>query len=85
VVLTVDYEVLDETTAREVEGEDGISEIVCDTIEKQYVLRIGNQIPEDGFSDPEYYVCLEGSDVIYTITVESLENIVNISADKYRN
>lgn len=83
VLLTVDYQVLDETTARQEEGEGGISEIVCDTLDKQYVLRIGYEVPEDGFSDPEYYVCMDNSDNIYTIGAESLESIVNMDAKSY--
>ncbi len=83
VVLTVDYQVLDESTAREVEGADGITEIVCDTIDKQYVLRIGDEVPGDGFSDPEYYVSMEGSDVVYTMDAASLEAIVELNVKNY--
>lgn len=83
ILLTVDYQVLDETTAREVEGSDGITEIVCDTLDKQYVLRIGDALPEDGFHDPEYYVSLEGSDVVYTMTEDSISAIVEMNAKDY--
>lgn len=83
-VLTVDYEVLDETTARQVEGEGGINEIVCDTIQKQYVLEIGARVPENGFDDPAYYVSLAGSDVIYTMTADMLDVVVNMNAKDYK-
>lgn len=83
IVLTVDYQVLDETTAREVEGADGIVEIVCDTLDKQYTLRIGDAVPEDGFRDPEYYVSLEGSDVVYTMTEDSISAILGMNAKNY--
>lgn len=83
-VLTVDYEVLDETTARQVEGEGGINEIVCDTIQKQYVLEIGSKVPENGYDDPAYYVSLAGSDVIYTMTADMLDAIVNMNAKDYK-
>lgn len=81
--LTVDYQVLDETTAREVESADGITEIVCDTIDKQYVLRIGDAVGDDGYRDPEYYVSLEGSDVVYTMSADSLEPIVELDIKSY--
>lgn len=84
IVLTVDYQVLDESTARQVEGENGITEIVCDTIDKQYKLRIGDSVPEDGFRDPEYYVSLEGSDVIYTMNAESLSSIVEMNVKNFQ-
>lgn len=83
-VLTVDYEVLDETTARQVQGEGGINEIVCDTIQKQYVLEIGAKVPENGYDDPAYYVSLADSDVIYTMTADMLDSIVNMDAKDYR-
>ncbi len=84
VILTVDYQVLDETTARQVEVADGITEIQCDTLDKQYVLYIGQEIPDDGFDGAEYYVCMKDSDVIYTISAESLADIVLMDAKKLK-
>lgn len=84
VLLTVDYEILDENTARQVEGADGITEIVCDSVDVQYVLRIGDKVPEDGFSDPAYYVSLEGSNVVYTISAESISYIMDMNASNYQ-
>lgn len=77
--LTVDYQVLDETTARQVEVADGITETVCDTLDKQYVLLIGSLAPDDGYSEPEYYVSLEGSQVIYTISETELHSVVEMN------
>lgn len=82
--LTVDYQVLDETTARQVEKANGINEIECDTLDKQYILCIGNQVPEDGYSDLEYYVCMEDSEVVYTIRAESIENILQLHTNQYK-
>lgn len=82
--LTVDYQVLDEMTARQVEIEDGITEIVCDTIDKQYVLKIGNPVPEDGYSEPEYYVAMEGSVAVYSVTAETLRNLVEFNEEAYK-
>ncbi len=83
VILTVDYQVLDETTAKQVEIANGVTETVCDTLDKQYVLRIGDKVPEDGYSEPEYYVCLEGAEVVYTIRAELLDPVVNIRAESF--
>lgn len=80
--VTVDYEVLDETTARQVTNKDGISEIVCDTLEKQYVLYIGKKIVGSGYYE-EYCVQIEGSKGIYTIESELLDAIVEMSAKDY--
>lgn len=84
VVLTVDYQVLDETTARQVEIEDGITEIQCDTLDKRYELYIGDKTPNDGFDEEEYYVCMKDSDVIYTMSAESLEDIVQMNAKNFQ-
>lgn len=84
VTLTVDYEVLDETTAREVEGDNGIGEIVCDTLQKQYVLYIGNQVPENGYDDSAYYVALEGSSAVYTMKEDALSSIMDLNVNSYK-
>lgn len=83
ITLTVDYQVLDEKTARQVEISDGITEIVCDTIDKQYVLKIGNLLPEDGYNESEYYVAMEGSVAVYSINAETLNNLVQLNAAPY--
>ena len=49
----------------------------CDTIDKQYVLLIGNEKAGDSFHDPAYYVCLQGSKIVYTIDAESLSYVMN--------
>lgn len=84
VTLTVDYEVLDESTAREVEGEGGINEIVLDTMQKQYTLYIGAKVPENGYDDPAYYVALEGSSAVYTMSEEMLGTIVEMNVNLYK-
>lgn len=84
VILTVDYQVLDETTARQVEVADGITEIQCDTLDKRYVLYIGDKIPDDGYDEEEYYVCIEDAEGIYTMSAESLAEIVQMNAQNFK-
>ena len=81
-VIKVDYQVLDETTARTVEVAEGISEIQCDPIDKQYTLYVGNASNDTNYAD-DYYVRLEGSTKIYTIESSALERFLQLDSSTY--
>lgn len=80
--ITVDYEVLDETTARLVEVSDGVNEVQCDPIAKQYVLYVGNKTMDTDYAD-DYYVMIEGSDKVYTMEAASLSRMIDLDVDSY--
>lgn len=82
VVISVDYQVLDETTAELVEIADGVNEVQCDTIDKNYVLYVGNKSNDTDYAD-DYYVRIEGSDKIYTMETSVLERMLNLDIDSY--
>jgi len=81
-VINVKYQVLDETTARLVEVADGINEIECDTIDKEYTLYIGSKTTDTDYAD-DYYVYLKGSDKVYTMDNSEVSRIVNLVPDLY--
>lgn len=84
VTLTVDYQVLDEKTARIEQRGDNINEVVCDTLDKQYILYIGDKTNDTNYAD-DYYVRLEGSDIIYTMEKNTIEAIINLNVNDYIN
>lgn len=82
VVINVKYQVLDETTARLVEVSDGVNEVECDTIDKEYTLYVGSKTKDTDYAD-DYYVYLEGSDKVYTMESSSLSRMISLVADNY--
>lgn len=81
-VIKVDYQVLDETTAELVEVADGINEVKCDTIDKNYILYIGNKCNENSSTD-EYYVRVDGSNKVYTMESSVLSRFVDLDVDSF--
>ncbi len=81
-VINVKYQVLDETTAELVEVADGINEIQCDTIDKEYTLYIGKKSNDTDYAD-DYYVNIEGSDKVYTMESSVLSRMVTLVPDLY--
>ena len=81
-VVNVKYQVLDETTAELVEVADGINEVQCDTIDKEYTLYIGNKTRDTDYAD-DYYVYIEGSDKVYTMESAALSRMITLVPDLY--
>lgn len=81
-VITVDYQVLDESTAELVEVADGINEVKCDTIDKKYTLYIG-KVCDDSTTTDEYYVRVDGSDKVYTMEASVLSRYVNLNTESF--
>ena len=81
-VINVKYQVLDETTAKLVEVQDGINEVQCDTIDKEYTLYVGNKSNDTDYAD-DYYVYIEGSDKVYTMETSVLSRMVDLDIDSY--
>lgn len=82
ITITVDYQVLDETTARVVEHGDRINEIVCDTLDKQYILYIGNETSDKVYAE-DYYAKLKNSNAICTVETSTLNRILELNVDQY--
>jgi len=81
-VIKVDYQVLDESTAELVEVEDGINEVKCDTIDKSYVLYIGNRTSDSAYAE-DYYVRIDGSDKVYTMETSVLQRFINLDTESF--
>lgn len=81
-VVTVEYEVLDETTAQLVEVADGVNEVQCETIDKKYVLYIGKKSDDTDYAD-DYYVRIDGSNKIYTMETSAVERILQLDTEAY--
>lgn len=81
-IITVDYQVLDEKTAEIVEIQDGISEVQCDVLDKQYKLYIGKQTSDINYAE-DYYVRLDGSDKIYTMEESVIQRMLSLDTDSY--
>lgn len=82
VTLTVDYQVLDESTARVEQRESNVNEVVLDTMDKQYVLYIGDKTKDTNYAN-DYYVRLKGSDIVYTMEKSTIEAILDININDY--
>lgn len=81
-VINVKYQVLDETTAELVEVADGINEVQCDTIDKEYTLYVGNKTSDTNYAD-DYYVYTEGSNKVYTMEAASLTRMLELDVESY--